>query len=408
LGTRHPDVPAISVSAHLAIGHAIISHPSWKMGPTLLVPRLLAFASRSRMSAGLLHYQPPSDLRQNWLTVSPEGEARIVESLKRHYFTRRIYQDATPGVDEWLRAPDGRADLAEHLWIRTDCVRRTITPWLNDARPLAGARILEIGCGTGASTVALAEQGAQVTAVDLDEPSLCVADDRLRVYGCGVELQLLNATEVSRQYAGREFDFIVFVATVEHMLRGERIRAIRGTWEMLAPGGLWCLADTPNRLWCFDGHTSWLPFYHWLPDDLALAYSRYSSREPFASSYGNAMPDAAEPGTPSDSDMESFLRHGRGVSYHEFALAMGDVETLDVVSSLPIWLRERSPLHVRRLARGIQSHGKFSRMLSAVGPPIHPGFYEPNLELIIRKDGRRQKAAGQPAADGVPEPEPQR
>jgi hypothetical protein len=106
--------------------------------------------------------------------------------------------------------------------------------------------------------------------------------------------------------------------------------------------------------------------------------------------------------------MESFLRHGRGVSYHEFALAMGDVETLDIVSSLPIWLRERSPLHIRRLARPIQSHGKFSRMLSAVGPPIHPGFYEPNLELIIRKDGRRQKAAPQPTADGVPKPEPQR
>jgi hypothetical protein len=30
-------------------------------------------------------------------------------------------------------------------------------------------------------------------------------------------------------------------------------------------------------------------------------------------------------------------------------------------------------------------------MLSVVGPPIHPGFYEPNLELIIRKDARKQE-----------------
>jgi 2-polyprenyl-3-methyl-5-hydroxy-6-metoxy-1,4-benzoquinol methylase len=345
---------------------------------------------RSRLSARL-QYQSPTDLRQNWVTVSPEGEARIVESLKRHYFGRRIYQDATPCGDDWLRTPDGQEDLAMHLSIRTGDFRRTVTPWLSDARPLAGARILEIGCGTGTSTVALAEQGAQVTAVDPDEPSLSVADDRLRVYGFGVDLHLLNATEVSRRFAGRQFDFIVFVACIEHMLHGERIQAMRSTWEMLAPGGLWCLADTPNRLWCVDLHTSWLPFYHWLPDDLALAYSRYSSREPFASSYSTATPEATTPGAAADEAMESFLRHGRGVSYHEFALAMGEVETLDVVSSLPIWLRERSPLHVRQLARRIKTDGRFSRMLSTVGPPIHPGFYEPNLELIIRKDGRKQE-----------------
>ena len=325
-------------------------------------------------------------MRRNWVNVSPDGEARIVESLKRHYFTRRIYEDGTPSVDDWLRTPEGQDDLAMHVSIRTDGFRRTVIPWLNDARPLAGARVLEIGCGTGASTVALAEQGAEVTAVDLDEPSLCVADDRLGVYGRRVELQLLNATEVSERFSDRRFDFIVFLATIEHMLHDERIQAMRSTWEMLAPGGLWALADTPNRLWCVDSHTSWLPFFHWLPDELALASSRYSMRQPFASSYGSAMPDAAAPGAAADSAMESFLRHGRGVSYHEFALAMGDVEALDVVSSLPIWLRERSPLHVREFARWIKTDGEFSRILSRVGPPIHPGFYEPNLELIIRKD----------------------
>lgn len=356
--------------------------------PRLLVPGLRPRSVRPHLGARF-RYQPPIGLRQNWVTASSEGDARIVESLKRHYFTRRIYGDATPSVDDWLPTVAGLADLAEHLWTRTDSFRRTVTPWLNDARPLAGARLLEIGCGTGTSTVALAEQGAQVTAVDLDEPSLCVAEDRLRVLGCDVDLQLLNASEVCERLAGRRFDFIVFVASIEHMLLGERIQAMRSTWEMLETGGLWCMADTPNRLWRSDFHTSWLPFYHWLPDDLALAYSRYSSREPFASSYATAMPDAADPGATPTGEMESFLRHGRGVSYHEFALALGDVEKLDVVSSLPIWLRERSPLRVRQLARWLTSEGRFSRMLSAVGPSIHPGFYEPNLELIIRKHASR-------------------
>ena len=383
-----------SVIAHLMHGPALVgtARSSWEAGTSLFVPRLVSGRRGRSMRSSLgakLRYEPPARLRRNWLTLSPEGRSHVVESLKQHYFTRDIYGDATPSVDDWLRTAAGQADLAEHIWTRTDAFRRTVTPWLNDARPLAGARVLEIGCGTGTSTVALAEQGARVTAVDLDEPSLYVAEERLRVFGCDVDLQPLNATEVSSRFAGRRFDFIVFVASIEHMLHGERIEAMHSTWEMLEPGGLWCVADTPNRLWRSDFHTSWLPFYHWLPDDLALAYSRYSSREPFASSYAAAVPEGAEPGAAGDVAMESFLRHGRGVSYHEFALALGDVEELDVVSSLPIWLRQRSPLRIRQLAWWLKSEGRFSRMLSAVGPSIHPGFYEPNLELIIRKHASR-------------------
>jgi 2-polyprenyl-3-methyl-5-hydroxy-6-metoxy-1,4-benzoquinol methylase len=131
--------------------------------------------------------------------------------------------------------------------------------------PLSGARILEIGCGTGASTVALAEQGAQVTAVDLDGSALEVA--RVRCDAYGVRATFIEANAVD---AIQPADMIVFFACLEHMTYEERIESLRKAWEVLPPHGILAVVDTPNRLWYFDGHTALTPFFNWLPHELAM------------------------------------------------------------------------------------------------------------------------------------------
>lgn len=322
-----------------------------------------------------VQYQPPADLAANFIALDAAGQTAIVEALKRHYFTRQIWQEATPSVAAWLASPDGQKDLDLHLLARTTTFRHSVIPWLAGARTLRGARVLEIGCGTGTSTVALAEQGAQVTGIDIDEPSLRVARERVQAYGLPVEFLNANAAALGDVLESRRFDIVIFLASLEHMLHRERIMAMRATWDMLVAGGLWCLADTPNRLWYFDAHTASLPFFQWLPDDLAFEYARFSPREPFASSYPTATPEA----------LESFLRHGRGVSYHEFALAFGPAEQLDVVDSLAGFLRRRSRFGVRQLAWRLRRDGRYQRLLAAVGPRLHEGFFEPSLDLIIRK-----------------------
>ena len=107
-------------------------------------------------------------LEGNFRPLGPAAEARVRASLLEHNFT-----DAPPG---YLDTEIGRKDLDAHQFHRLSRNRRVIVPWLEHARPLAGARILEIGCGMGASTVALAEQGAEVIGVDIDED--CPNDDR--------------------------------------------------------------------------------------------------------------------------------------------------------------------------------------------------------------------------------------
>jgi 2-polyprenyl-3-methyl-5-hydroxy-6-metoxy-1,4-benzoquinol methylase len=302
--------------------------------------------------------------------IDEEGMELIDASLKRNYFT----QGDIWFSPAYLASEKGQNDLQDHLHRRLDNFRKTVIPWLNAFNPLHGSKILEIGCGTGSSTVALAEQGGEVTAVDILESSLQVAKDRCRVYDLNANFLCANAAELHKIIAGQHFDLIVFFATLEHMTHDERITAMRKTWEMLSPGSLWCVVDTPNRLWYFDDHTSLLPFYHWLPDNLALLYSRFSPRDSFCDLYREINNDTKF----------DFLRRGRGISYHEFEFSMKRAMDLDVVSSLSIFLRDQNIW--RKIFLTSNQERRFESFLAQVGPKIHKGFYQRSLDLIIRKD----------------------
>ncbi len=312
------------------------------------------------------------EISKNFRIIGPKGIDEVIASLKRHYFTRSIWEGAV-APEAYLSSEEGRNDLLNHLELRLNDFRQTIIPWLNDTKHLQGASILEIGCGTGSSTVALAEQGAKVTAIDIDEESLAVAQDRCRVHGLNVKFLKANATEVYQLLKGQHFDLIIFFACLEHMTNDERLTALKDTWDMLSAGDLLCIIETPNRLWYFDDHTAHLPFNMWIPDKLAFLYSRFSPRKPFCNSYLKYSEDG----------LLSFLRHGRGVSFHEFDIAIKNVKELNIVSCLPIYLRKKNIL--RKLRWLTKKEYYYESFLAKQGVGIHRAFFQPSLDLIIRK-----------------------
>ncbi len=307
----------------------------------------------------------PAHLRSRFTTGEPRALAAFASALREHL------EAGQPAA--YLETARGGKDLDEHLRGRLDTFRRGVIPWLDDARPLASSRVLEIGCGTGASTVALAEQGAAVSAVDADARSLELAGRRCRAHGVAADLHEANATAIGELFEAGAFDLVIFFASLEHMTHGERLESMRRAWELLEPGGLWCVAQTPNRLWHTDDHTSRLPFFMWLPDDLAFDYSRLSPREGFREIYRRR-------------DAESllhFLRRGRGVSFHEFDLALGPAENLRVISSLARF-KNRNPLR-RALIRLGRAHRYQTFLTRTAGRPIDPSFFQPYLYLILEK-----------------------
>ncbi|MFN7923845.1 MAG: class I SAM-dependent methyltransferase [Bryobacteraceae bacterium] len=304
----------------------------------------------------------------------PEGAERIVTaSLMRNYFSLPENNFGL-GADSYVATPAGGADLFHHVRDRLKATRERVVPWLDAARPLKGARILEIGSGSGCSSLALGEQGAAVTGLDLSEGALTVARDRCAAYGVDAEFHCANALDAARLFQGEKFDFIIFFASLEHMTHEERLEAMSSTWEMLPRGGLWCVVEAPNRLAMFDYHTSQLPFFHWLPDDLAYKYLAKSDRPEFRGQYDQWNAERHL----------DFLRRGRGVSYHEFDLAMRPAGQLDVVSALEIFHNE-SRL-AGRLASRFTLQYETEQLLRRYGPKIHRGFYQSYLDLIIRKN----------------------
>jgi len=325
-------------------------------------PRRLAERA-ARALRQMIRPQVPRHLAERMRPIDTAMLDQVRLSLLRH-LRPEVSCSASPSDDDFLN----------HLHRRLENDRQQVVPWLDSARPLAGSRILEIGSGTGSSTVALAEQGSHVTALDIDACATAVARERCDAFGVPAQFLVGNAAQVDELVGGEAFDLVIFYASLEHLLYEERLAAMASTWRLLPPGGLWCVIEAPNRLWYFDQHTSHLAFFHWLPDELAARYLQYSPRPDVR---GRAAQGGAEA-------FAELARLGRGVSFHEFQLSIKPVAELHVVSSLAAFQRRRDPL---LWLRWRTSHDcQYTRLLCRLCAGVHPAFFEPNLDLILRKD----------------------
>ena len=125
---------------------------------------------------------------------------------------------------------------------------------------------------------------------------------------------------------------MIFFAVLEHMTWEERCTSLQAAWRVLRSGQHLIVIETPNRLWHTDDHTTDTPFFHWLPDEIAFAYSRFTKR----GTYNEIFREI------SDEARVRFARWGRGVSYHDFVLSLNIPEDrLPVDSYLQLFLRRQ-------------------------------------------------------------------
>jgi S-adenosylmethionine-dependent methyltransferase len=316
-----------------------------------------------RNSARKMLWPIPAHLRKRHIRPMEATMQAVESACRQHYY------QGWRGEEHYSREAFQK-DLRDNVRQRLESDREKVIPWIDAAMPLEGKRVLEIGCGTGSSTVALAEQGARVTGIDIEEGALAVARERCKAYGLQAELRALNAQSLSGNFARGEFDLIIFFACLEHMTIAERLHALADAWDLLPRNGILSVVETPNRLWYYDDHTSWLNFYHWLPDELAFHYSRFSPRENFKEIYREY--DAKS--------QEHFLRRGRGMSFHEFDVAIMPANRLKVVSSLSSYRGLRHTIRQSRTDRG------YKAMLRRLFPGLHEGFFDSDLYLILRKE----------------------
>jgi len=105
-----------------------------------------------------------------------------------------------------------------------------------DTRFPPGARVLEVGCGTGAQTVSLARNspGAQIVAFDHSTASLARAIDRVASAGLS-NVEFLHADLFALPFDAASFDHIFICFVLEHL--ANPVEALLLVKRLLKPGG---------------------------------------------------------------------------------------------------------------------------------------------------------------------------
>jgi S-adenosylmethionine-dependent methyltransferase len=328
----------------------------------------LAMREHLRRAARIFRPKPSPHLLARQKRLDPAAEAELVAFVRAHH---RFPEEVAVGAN-W-DTPTGQKDLHQLGTGRLAEFRETVVPWLDSVRALSGLRILDVGCGTGASTVALAEQGALVTGVELEESPLVVARRRCEFYGVEAQFLRANAVALNAVVDINSYDLVLFFAVLEHMTHEECLQSLSCVWKSMNPGALLGIVDTPNRLWCFDEHTGLLPFFRWLPDEIAIRYCAKSPRDVIAALSNDT----------SAAGILQLQRRGRsGISYHEIDLALGEVTGLSIVSSLAAWRRHRDFVQFVKWLLRDRAYQRFCR---AVAGGLPAAWFEPFLDIVLRR-----------------------
>lgn len=113
------------------------------------------------------------------------------------------------------------------------------------ARVAPGARVLDIGCGTGALALMLARKGCQVTGIDVSAPMLSQADRRRDESGMSenVTLMELGAVDLDTAFDDASFDAVVSTLIFSELSRDEIAYTLTECHRILRRGGSLLVAD---------------------------------------------------------------------------------------------------------------------------------------------------------------------
>ena len=108
------------------------------------------------------------------------------------------------------------------------------TNYIEEHAPLAGKKVLDVGCGGGILSEGMALRGAQVTGLDLGQANLDTANLHALESGVQVDYQCVPVEDFADAHP-ESFDIVTCLEMLEHVPNPESI--VRACAKLVKPGG---------------------------------------------------------------------------------------------------------------------------------------------------------------------------
>ena len=135
-------------------------------------------------------------------------------------------------------------DFYEGKYAGGEEIQRTSKLYTLDCIPSTGPplQILDIGCGTGLNSRAMAAKGHRVAGVDISEHAIA------RYRESGFDGRTMDI-ESGLDFADESFDLVFCSEVIEHLVRPERL--VAEVHRVLRPGGRLVLSTPNSAFWLY-------------------------------------------------------------------------------------------------------------------------------------------------------------
>ena len=229
--------------------------PAELAGRTGTAPRYVDEWLRGQAAGGYVEYDPADGRysltpEQAFALANPDGAVYAPGAFQLALGTLK----AEPQVTEAFRTGagigwhqhDGEVFVGCERFFRPGYIANLTEAWLPaldgvTGRLRAGARVADIGCGHGASTILMAQAFPESTFTGSDYHEDSILEARKRAADAGLTDRVSFEVASAQTFAGGPYDLVTSFDCLHDM--GDPVGAARHVHEQLAPDGTWMVVE---------------------------------------------------------------------------------------------------------------------------------------------------------------------
>jgi ubiquinone/menaquinone biosynthesis C-methylase UbiE len=264
LGRFIADLGATVAAGNVVIGHRLGLYQALAAGParaeelaarTQTSPRYIVEWLRGQAAGGYVEYDPTADAysmteEQAFALANPDGgvyaPGAFVLALGALKAEPRITDAFRTGAGMGWHEHDEDVFLGCEQFFRPGYIANLASSWIPaldgvEGKLRAGAKVADIGCGLGASTILLAREypNSAFTGSDYHDQSIEIA--RKRAGDAGVADRVGFEVAAATEFSGTGYDLAATFDCLHDM--GDPLAAARHVRRALAPDGTWLIVE---------------------------------------------------------------------------------------------------------------------------------------------------------------------